>query len=89
MRACIYALGCVMKPRRGFSTSVLFIQIVLDGLNRNLAKHKVRKVPVTTDMLSALVVSFSDAPFLTEVHFGGCLLPSFFGICCVMTKLLN
>ena len=52
-----------------------FVQIVLDGLQRNLAKPKVRKEPVTTDMLSALVASLGMAPSLTDVYLvAACLL---------------
>ena len=52
-----------------------FVRIVFDGLQRNLAKPKVRKEPVTTDMLSALVASFGMAPSLTDVRLvTACLL---------------
>ena len=51
------------------------VRIVLDGLQRNLAKPKVRKEPVTADMLSALVASLSESPSLTEVRLvAACLL---------------
>ena len=65
-----------------------FVRIVLDGLQRNLAKPKVRKEPVTTDMLSALVASFDMAPSLTDVRLvAACLLD--FQHFCVMMKLLS
>ena len=52
-----------------------FVRIVLDGLQRNLAKPKVRKEPVTADMLSALVASLGEVPSLTEVRLvAACLL---------------
>ena len=56
-----------------------FVRIVLDGLQRNLAKPKVRKEPVTTD-----VISFSSQPRGSSIPdrgvSGGCLPPSFFSI---------
>ena len=33
MRACIYSSACVMKLRRGFSTSVVFIILVVGDQN--------------------------------------------------------
>ena len=52
-----------------------FVRIVLDGLQRRLAKPKVRKEPVTTDMMSTLVKSLGDVPSLTDVRLvAACLL---------------
>ena len=52
-----------------------FVRIVLDGLQRKLAKPKVRKEPVTTDMMSTLVKSLGDVPSLTDVQLvAACLL---------------
>ena len=52
-----------------------FVRIVLDGLQRNLARPKVLKEPVTPDMLSGLVTSLGEAPSLTDVHLvAACLL---------------
>ena len=44
-----------------------FVYIVLDGLQCQLAKPKVRKELVTTDMMSALVDSLGTAPSLSDV----------------------
>ena len=51
-----------------------FIRAVLCGLQRNLAKPKVRKEPVTADMLSLLVGSLGQAPLLSDVHLAAVLL---------------
>ena len=49
--------------------------IVLDGLQRRLAKPKVKKKPVSTDMLLALVESLGDNPSLSDVRLvASCLL---------------
>ena len=51
------------------------VRIVLDGLQRKLAKPKVRKEPMTTDMMSTLVKSLGDVPSLTDVRLvAACLL---------------
>ena len=52
-----------------------FVRIVLEGLQRKLAKPKVRKEPVTSDMMSAMVNSLGAAPSLTDVRLvAACLL---------------
>ena len=52
-----------------------FVRIVLDGLQRQLAKPKVRKEPVSGDMITALVNSLGDRPTLTDVRLvAACLL---------------
>ena len=52
-----------------------FVRIVLDGLQRQLAKPKVRKEPVSGDMITALVNSLGDRPTLTDVLLvAACLL---------------
>jgi hypothetical protein len=52
-----------------------FVAIVLDGLQRQLAKPKVRKEPVSGDMLSALVASLGDSPTLSDIRLvAACLL---------------
>ena len=55
-----------------------FVRIALDGLQHKLAKPKMRKEPVTTDMLSALVRSLSANPSLSEIRcaFSCCMSPS-------------
>ena len=59
-----------------------FVWIVLDGLQRNLAKPKVHKEPVTTVMLSALVASLGEAPSLTEVRLVAACLLAFSAFLC-------
>ena len=52
-----------------------FVRMVLDGLQRQFAKPKVRKEPVTTDMMSALIDSLGAAPSLSGVRLvAACLL---------------
>ena len=52
-----------------------FVRLVLDGLQRQLAKPKVRKEPVSRDMIEALVNSLGDRPTLTDVRLvAACLL---------------
>ena len=54
---------------------VPFVHMVLDGLQRKLAKPKVRKEPVTRDMISALVKSIGIASSLADVRLvAACLL---------------
>ena len=45
-----------------------FVGIVLDGLQRQLAKPKVRKEPVSADMITALVNSLGSSPTLSNVR---------------------
>ena len=53
-----------------------FVHVVLDELQRQFAKPKVHKEPVTTDMMSALVDSLGAAPSLPGVRLvAACLLP--------------
>ena len=54
-----------------------FVCATLSGLQRKLAKPRVRKEPVTTDILSALVDSFSQFPTLTNIRLGAIALLSF------------
>ena len=54
-----------------------FVRATLAGLQRNLAKPKVRKEPVTADMLSALVGSLGVSPSLSDVRLAACSLLSF------------
>ena len=52
-----------------------FVRMVLEGLQHRLAKPKVRKEPVTSDMMSAMVNSLGAAPSLTDVRLvAACLL---------------
>lgn len=52
-----------------------FIQATVAGLKRSLAKPKVRKEPVTVDMLAALVDSLGESPSLSDVRLAAsCLL---------------
>ena len=54
-----------------------FIQATLAGLQRQLAKPRVRKEPVTAAMLAALVGSLGTSPSLTEVRLAAAALLSF------------
>lgn len=54
-----------------------FIQMTLAGLQRQLAKPKVRKEPVTPQMLVLLVDSLGAQPSLTEVRLAAMALLSF------------
>ena len=47
------------------------------GLKRSLAKPKVRKEPVTVDMLAALVDTLSDSPSVSDVRLAASCLLSF------------
>ena len=58
------------------STSA-FVRVTLAGLQRKLAKPKVKKEPVTAEMLSTLVDSLSDSPTLTDVRLTAGALLSF------------
>ena len=51
----------------------------LEGLRRILAKPKVRKEPVTADMLKAMVEAAGSAPSLTEVRLLAVCLVAFAG----------
>ena len=54
-----------------------FIRATLSGLQRKLAKPKVKKEPVTADMLTALVGSLGPAPSLVDVRLAASSLLSF------------
>ena len=54
-----------------------FIQMTLAGLQRQLAKPKSRKEPVTAEMLAVLVDSLGVAPSLSEVRLAAIALLSF------------
>ena len=54
-----------------------FVRATLSGLQRKLSKPKVRKEPVTVDILSALVGSFGQSPTLTDIRLGAIALLSF------------
>ena len=54
-----------------------FIHAVLCGLQRKLAKPKVRKEPVTADMLSLLVGSLGQPPLLSDVRLAAWVLLSY------------
>ena len=54
-----------------------FVRATLSGLQRRLARPKVRKEPVTVDMLSALVDSFGPSPSLSDVRLAAIVLLSF------------
>ena len=54
-----------------------FVCIVLEGLQRKLAKPKVRKEPVTSDMMSAIVNSLGAVPSLTDVRLVAAYLLAF------------
>ena len=54
-----------------------FVRATLAGLQRKLAKPKVRKEPVTADMLSTLVESLGASPTLTDVRLAAGALLSF------------
>ena len=59
-----------------------FVRATLAGLQRNLAKPKVRKEPVTADMLSALVGNLGVSPSLSDVRLAACSLLSFAAFLC-------
>ena len=61
-----------------FSESTL-VKSTLEGLRRMLAKPKVRKEPVTADMLKAMVEAAGLAPSLTEVRLLAVCLVAFAG----------
>ena len=72
----VHAVGWVHQLAGCPSVSDLpFVQLVLDSLQRKLAKPKVRKEPVTADMILALVASLGEAPSLADVRLvAACLL---------------
>ena len=45
-----------------------FVLATLEGLQRKLAKPKLRKEPITADMLTTLVDSLGPSPTLADVH---------------------
>ena len=55
-----------------------FVRATLAGLQRKLAKPKVPKEPITTDILVTLVDSLGPTPILADIR---CLLSS--GVCCI------
>ena len=55
------------------------VKSTLEGLRHMLAKPKVRKEPVTADMLKAMVEAAGPAPSLTEVRLLAVCLVSFAG----------
>ena len=55
------------------------VKATLEGLRRILAKPKVRKEPVTADMLKAMVEAAGPAPSLTEVRLLAVCLVAFAG----------
>ena len=59
-----------------------FVRMVLEGLQRKLAKPKVRKEPVTSDMMSAMVNSLGAAPSLTDVRLVAACLLAFSAFLC-------
>ena len=54
-----------------------FVRATLSGLQRNLAKPKVRKEPITTEMLTKLVDDLGSTPKLSEVRLAAIALLSF------------
>ena len=63
-----------------------FVRATLSGLQRRLGRPKVKKEPVTADMLMVLVGSLSQSPSLSDVRLvASALLPRF----CAMTRWLN
>ena len=54
-----------------------FVRATLSGLQRRLAKPKVKKEPVTADMLLALVESLGQSPSLSDVRLATSALLSF------------
>lgn len=57
----------------------VFLRVVLDGLQRKLAKPKVRKEPITNDMIQALVGSLGPDPSLADIRLVAACLLSFAG----------
>ena len=56
-----------------------FVQATVDGLKRSLARPKVKKEPVTVDMLAALVDSIGQSPSLSDVRLVATCLLAFAG----------
>ena len=56
-----------------------FVQATVDGLKRKLAKPKVKKEPVTVEMLAALVNSLGQPPSLSDVRLAASCLLAFAG----------
>ena len=56
-----------------------FVQATVDGLKRRLAKPKVKKEPVTVEMLAALVNSLGQPPLLSDLRLAANCLLSFAG----------
>ena len=54
-----------------------FVRATVSGLQRKLAKAKLRKETVTVDILSALVDSFGQFPTLTDIRLAAIALLSF------------
>ena len=54
-----------------------FVRATLSGLQRKLAKPKIKKEPVTTAMLVALVESLGQSPTLSDVRLAAAALLSF------------
>lgn len=55
------------------------IRAINEGFQRSLARPKVRKEPVTPEMLGEVVSSFSTPASLTEVRLGSICLLAFAG----------
>ena len=67
-------------------TNFSFVRMILEGLQRRLARPKVRKEPVTKDMIYALVDNLGETPSLTDIRLiSACLLA--FSACLHYDKL--
>ena len=58
-------------------TEASFVRATLSGLQRRLARPKVKKEPVTADMLMVLVKSLGQSPLLSDVRLVASVLLSF------------
>ena len=65
------------------------MQTTLEGLKRTLARPKVRKEPITADMLKAMVEAAGSDPSLTEIRLLAVCLLAFAGFmrCDELVKL--
>ena len=74
----VNAIGWVHQlSGRPSLTESPFVRATLSGLQRKLAKPKIRKEPITTDMLAILVDSLGSAPTLADIRLAAMSLLAF------------
>ena len=74
----VNAIGWVHQlSGRPSLTESPFVRATLSGLQRKLAKPKIRKEPITTDMLATLVDSLGSAPTLADIRLAAMSLLAF------------